>query len=598
MVSYTFPLPAGEFVALMRADAQAARVQNSGGFDIYLLAGVGDEAPRSLAGAQRLPAGALRDVEIATLFPGIAGADTLWAWGLMGGAASVSHAGVLLPQPVREARLAPGAGEGEVMLDLVAPYDGGSPLTALEYSLDQGISWTALPDVAGGSYTLALGTGSHLLQLRAVNALGAGPVSRPLRALGGRPAGRKRFKRLVFVGASIMNRTFGGASLAEDSSGGNWADMEAKLAANGAPGVEVRCRAVGGYTVAQIQPLLQEALDAYPGDDTLFCLHAGGNNATNAQDQADFEAEVDAMLAVIATRPGQVLWSDISWRTPYVTTKADAVSTAANYNSWLKAKLLAAKSTLFADGYYDDMTAVTCFNDWVYANRAHFFETDDIVHPDADGQERLRGWFAERLAPLVRGSRKAVRFGWADFAPEITAPAINAFVLISPQIVHGCHRLSFTETGVYFDGPADKVLNYDGSYGGLTAKGTYTGAAVLYNSTGRADGNAEWQGTLDYIEFTRRSCSWNTAQAVKIELYAAPNTVLDIDFTASRKSTSVTNALWTGSDGTSVEHSGTADPTSIVSAQFTTDGNGRLELVQTLLSGYAYDGVLWVRNAA
>ncbi|WP_406736362.1 hypothetical protein [Thioclava sp. GXIMD4215] len=208
----------------------------------------------------------------------------------------------------------------------------------------------------------------------------------------------------------------------------------------------------------------------------------------------------------------------------------------------------AVKSTLFADGYYDDMTAVTCFNDWVYAHRAHFFETDDIVHPDTDGQERLRGWFAE--------------------------------------------------TGVYFDGLADKVLNYDGSYGGLTAKGTYTGAAVLYNSTGRADGNAEWQGNLDYIEFTRRSCSWNTAQAVKIELYAAPNTVLDIDFTASRKSTSVTNALWTGSDGTSVEHSGTADPTSIVSAQFTTDGNGRLELVQTLLSGYAYDGVIWVRNAA
>ena len=87
-------LAAGAWTQITDGDVTALRVQNVGTGAIWIKARVGAGALASLGGAICLDSmvaiGA--DMTLADLFPGIAGANRVYAWSDNGGLVSVSHA--------------------------------------------------------------------------------------------------------------------------------------------------------------------------------------------------------------------------------------------------------------------------------------------------------------------------------------------------------------------------------------------------------------------------------------------------------------------------------------------------------------------------
>jgi hypothetical protein len=82
------------WVQLTNANASAIRVQNLSGFPVNLQATVGASAPTSIGGSLRLNAqGVITASEtLANLFPGLTGANRVWAFCETGVTLSVSHA--------------------------------------------------------------------------------------------------------------------------------------------------------------------------------------------------------------------------------------------------------------------------------------------------------------------------------------------------------------------------------------------------------------------------------------------------------------------------------------------------------------------------
>jgi hypothetical protein len=91
---------------------------------------------------------------------------------------------VLAPVPVAPSALTVGQwtstpGDGQIVFDIIdLPYDGGSPITALEYTLN-GSTWTAFAGTGTGPRTVTGLTNatSYPAQVRAVNAIGNGAAS-------------------------------------------------------------------------------------------------------------------------------------------------------------------------------------------------------------------------------------------------------------------------------------------------------------------------------------------------------------------------------------------------------------------------------------
>ncbi len=73
-------------------------------------------------------------------------------------------------------------GDSAVTVSFTAPADGGSAITAYEYSLDGGATWTALSTTGSVTGTIAgLTNGTaYSVQVRAVNTTGAGPATTPV----------------------------------------------------------------------------------------------------------------------------------------------------------------------------------------------------------------------------------------------------------------------------------------------------------------------------------------------------------------------------------------------------------------------------------
>lgn len=91
-------VPANVWTQLTGGDASAVTVENPTSLDVQLLATAGasqpEESQASLDASRRLPAGAilLADVSLAQLFPGVAGANRLWALAPRAMTLRVSHA--------------------------------------------------------------------------------------------------------------------------------------------------------------------------------------------------------------------------------------------------------------------------------------------------------------------------------------------------------------------------------------------------------------------------------------------------------------------------------------------------------------------------
>ena len=87
-------IEAETWTQLTNANATAVRVSNITGPRLLLKATAGETAPTDQAGAVPLDAGltVLSDVTLATMFPGVSGANRLWAYSRQAGSVSVSHA--------------------------------------------------------------------------------------------------------------------------------------------------------------------------------------------------------------------------------------------------------------------------------------------------------------------------------------------------------------------------------------------------------------------------------------------------------------------------------------------------------------------------
>lgn len=90
----TLSLPAGLWVELTNADITEIRVQNTGPFFLDLMATVGPVEPNVTSGALRLGPGhtLAADLALSQLWPGVVGANRVFARSESGTSVSVSHA--------------------------------------------------------------------------------------------------------------------------------------------------------------------------------------------------------------------------------------------------------------------------------------------------------------------------------------------------------------------------------------------------------------------------------------------------------------------------------------------------------------------------
>lgn len=90
----TINLPAGIWTQITAGDVTALRVQNQGCYAVSLKATVGDVAPTNSAGSLTLqPYAAISaDYALSSIWPGVPGANRIYALSVLAGSVSVSHA--------------------------------------------------------------------------------------------------------------------------------------------------------------------------------------------------------------------------------------------------------------------------------------------------------------------------------------------------------------------------------------------------------------------------------------------------------------------------------------------------------------------------
>ena len=90
----TVAVSARTWTQLTNSDVSALRVQNLNGYPIEIMGTVGAVAPTSDAGALVLAAGQAiaADLTLAQLFPGVSGANRVYAFSDIATTVSVSHA--------------------------------------------------------------------------------------------------------------------------------------------------------------------------------------------------------------------------------------------------------------------------------------------------------------------------------------------------------------------------------------------------------------------------------------------------------------------------------------------------------------------------
>ena len=90
----TVSIPGATWTQITNSDVSALRVQVFGEVAVHLMATAGAAAPASLAGSLRIPGGGIvaADLTLAQLFPGVSGANRVYAWCQTPASLSVSHA--------------------------------------------------------------------------------------------------------------------------------------------------------------------------------------------------------------------------------------------------------------------------------------------------------------------------------------------------------------------------------------------------------------------------------------------------------------------------------------------------------------------------
>lgn len=90
----TVQVPKGAWTQLSNVDVSAVAIQNQSGYAIKLQATNGTTAPSSLLGAIDLQPNGIFTAQylLSDIWPGVSGANRVWAWSDIAAAVRVSHA--------------------------------------------------------------------------------------------------------------------------------------------------------------------------------------------------------------------------------------------------------------------------------------------------------------------------------------------------------------------------------------------------------------------------------------------------------------------------------------------------------------------------
>ncbi len=415
--------------------------------------------------------------------------------------------------------------------------------------------------------------------------------------------GLSEFKRVVFVGASILAQTFGTGSLQRVP------EAEALFLDRGAA-IEVYVHAVSGSDASAIQTLLSEAMAAFP-QDTLFFVHAGGNDVTDARPYpggaATLTAALEGLADIAATRPGSVILSDLTFRDYDGTTVQDEAAGTRPYNDTVYRPLFQTrKADLLDRAYYDDGTPVSCLYEWSHANRAAYLSADTIHPANPEGRVLLRDWLVDRLTPLCLGQPAPAQEDRVTLAPM--TESVDLFVQYGTNTAPGVNTPGFSlatqNAGEISEGPFG-LLNADGSNPGVTlrldfsapAPGNASGFGL--NFQGKTVPVASFDGSLYNGTFTTDSYFVGAAYTVDHVLSGlSPDTDYRVGLVASRDAGGPRETLYSFSNGETATIETTADPVSLpVFVDTRSDATGTITITQSANSGaWSYLGGLHISD--
>lgn len=409
------------------------------------------------------------------------------------------------------------------------------------------------------------------------------------------------FERVVFVGASIMFACFG-RSLTDETINGAYEFRRLGL------DVEVYGNCEVGAPIGRVSELLEEAMTAFPSD-TLFFVHAGGNNVSNNKPYPGGETSItnalNGLIDIASARPGTVLVSDITFRDYDDLTEADESLGSKPYNDNIfKPIFQTRKSDLVSNAYYTDGTPVSCLYELTYYNRAEYLSADNI-HPTGEGVSLLRWWLAQRLAPVVRGEGVAAQVDRTTLTAPDVAGDLDAWVEYGAVNLDGATRFYPVFDNDTSVGPLD-IDNFNGTASNVTLTVNFNinmdGSQL--NSVGRSDGQAAPlfdATTLFNNAFTRDSMFVDAGTIVEHVIEGLePNASYDVSIVASRAASGPRESQYAFSNGESVTIDATANPTTHepdTTVSTMSDGSGAITITQTIVSSsYGYISGLHIKK--
>ena len=297
------------------------------------------------------------------------------------------------------------------------PANGGSPITAIQYSANNG-TWTPLGGAGAGARTLtmpAAGT-SYSIRLRAVNAVGNSTPGDTKTATSG-AAASTAINAVVVIGASHEFAMFG-----KDLATPN-AEATSMLAAAG-HNLPVYGWATGGARLDQADDHYTAARNAFP--NALIVSQFGGNNVSDSRPypggQTTFNTGLSGLLGV-ASGDTRFYPASLTFRDYDDTTFITPANGSKPYNENL---LLPWITTNFPHAMAPYGRPKVDLYRFVLSDFENLLDTDNI-HFTPTGYAALKDYYIDRIADILSGTVPAeiTERVYSGPPPDVTYPALT-----------------------------------------------------------------------------------------------------------------------------------------------------------------------------
>lgn len=349
---------------------------------------------------------------------------------------------------------------------LELPADGGSPITALQYS--NGGAWTNLPGLTVGDYVLDMPAAAteYPIQLRSQNAVDFSDPS-DTKTVTSEVA---PIDSVVVIGASLMFAMFGQNLSTPNST------ATTQLAAEG-HSLPVYGWATNGATLADADAHYSAARAAHP--NALILMHFGGNDVSNDRlypgGTANFNTRLAELLAV-ADGDERFYPASITFRDYNDNTFITPANGSKPYNENLLLPWIAANFPHAMASYGRPMLDF-------YRRVLQDFETwlhPDNVHLNSTGYAAFRPWIMARVADLLEGVVPA-EITERVYAPPVE-PAMAIVNFMSPASPAFVIPYNNVNVGGATLGIAD-VLDVNGDPTGVSMGVAFTGSPAIGSTT-------------------------------------------------------------------------------------------------------------------